>query len=231
MNGADIIPILKRKGIHKLFHANTVTTACTFIQAGGLASRGYVEKHSLRQTPQASDTTDKQFCIWHDVWLDTDDIHARINNVNFYGPVLFEFAVEMLAILPSGTDVLVTKSNPFPKWKVTDVLADRYFLTPAEVDAHLQMGSFDQCIVLRTPHAIAPFPFTPVQITLDDPLQPIRTNVDMGDAYTRAEQRLTDASRGSPTNIALRKRNCSMGCKCRDDYSKHGNLAPRFDLI
>ena len=52
MNNQTIKHILMDKGVQYLYHANTVPTACTFLEHGGLLSRAYVENHSLFQTSQ-----------------------------------------------------------------------------------------------------------------------------------------------------------------------------------
>ena len=43
MNNQKIKSILIDKGVQYLYHANTVPTACTFLENGGLLSRAYVE--------------------------------------------------------------------------------------------------------------------------------------------------------------------------------------------
>ena len=55
MTNEEIKSILKEKEVKHLYHANTVATACTFLENGGLLSRGYVEDHDLFQTSQMSD--------------------------------------------------------------------------------------------------------------------------------------------------------------------------------
>lgn len=59
MTNSAIKKILVDKEIKHLYHANTVMTACTFLENGGLLSRGYVEENGLRQTSQGSDSKDK----------------------------------------------------------------------------------------------------------------------------------------------------------------------------
>lgn len=231
MNGPDLIPILKQKNIHNLYHANTVTTSCTFIESGGLASRGYVEQQGLKQTPQQSDATDKRFCIWHDVFLDTDDFHARMGSPNFYGPVLFVLDVEMLNALPPGTEVRVTKLNPYPKWTDDGTNGDRYFLTLADVAANLVKGRTDHIITLRTPNSILPFPATPMEVVLDDPGRGMQPPADTRDAYSVAEQGLGSAKTGSGVNVKLRKRICAPNCKCKAKYNERVDLRSRFDLV
>jgi hypothetical protein len=232
MNGPDLIPILKNKGIDRLFHANTVTTSCTFLDRGGLASRGYVEKHGLKQTPQPSDTTDRGFCIWHDVFLDTDDLHQRMSRPNLYGPVLFVFEVELLGQLPPGSEVRVTKLNPYPnKWASSDTNSDRYMLTLDEVRATLSKGTTDHIVVIRPPHSLLPFHNSPVEIVVDDPQRDVGTTGGTGDAFKRAQQLLLDAGHRSGTAISLRKRTCIGGCTCLTKYAETADLRPRFDLV
>lgn len=231
MNGPDLVSILKRKKIHKLYHANTVTTSCTFLEVGGLASRGYVEQRGLKQTAQPSDPTDKQFCIWHDVFVDTDDFHARMGYVNFYGPVLFILDVEVLNALPAGTEVRATKLNPYPKWSANDTNGDRYFLTSADVEADLVKGRTDHIIMLRTPNAILPFPATPFEIVIDDPGRSLYPPNDVRDAYSVAEQELHNASQRSGININLQKRTCAPGCKCKAKYNERRDIRTSFDLV
>ena len=52
MTNQTIKQILKKKGVSHLYHANTMITACTFIENGGLLSRGAVEDLGLSQSPQ-----------------------------------------------------------------------------------------------------------------------------------------------------------------------------------
>ena len=78
MQAAEVYAVLRQIGVTQLHHANTVTTSCTFLEQGGLASRGFVEDRHLSQTAQpASDEIDKRYGIWHDVFLDHVDIHYR----------------------------------------------------------------------------------------------------------------------------------------------------------
>jgi hypothetical protein len=82
MNGRDVYRVLQAKGVNTLHHANSVTTSCTFLRIGGLASRGYVEDRHLAQTPQYSDDGDKQLGLWYHVFTDGVDIHARARRRN-----------------------------------------------------------------------------------------------------------------------------------------------------
>lgn len=55
MTNRNIKHILLEKGVTHLYHANTVATACTFIENNGLLSRGAVDDLGLYQTSQATD--------------------------------------------------------------------------------------------------------------------------------------------------------------------------------
>ena len=96
LNNLELHKFFQEKGITHLYHANTVTTSISFIQAGGLLSRGDVEKNDLLQTAQESDGVDKTFDVWNDIFLDTADLHKLFSRQNRYGPVLFVFDVNLL---------------------------------------------------------------------------------------------------------------------------------------
>jgi len=76
-----------------------------------LLSRGNVERLNLNQTKQYTDKIDKQYGIWYDIWLDTVDIHKRINDRNKYGSVLLEFKIQILT-MPQAGEWWITKLNP-----------------------------------------------------------------------------------------------------------------------
>ena len=54
INNTELHQLFTEKGIHFLFHANTVSTSRTFIEQGGLLSRGAIEQNGLMQTVQSS---------------------------------------------------------------------------------------------------------------------------------------------------------------------------------
>lgn len=227
MNGADIIPILKRKRIEKFYHANTVTTSVTFLRLGGLASRGYVERNGHKQTSQRSDRIDKRYGIWDDVFMDTDDLHERMSRRNQYGPVSFEFDVKFLNELPAGTDVRVTKLNPDPKWKDNDTESTRYFMSLDELEAGLVKGRTDHIITFRIPGGLLPFPSTGVVITLDDPERALYPPKYTDDAYETAYRALV----ATGTAIRIAKRACSIGCTCRKTYHSWWSVRRLFDQL
>jgi len=130
MQGYEIRAVLKDIGVTHLHHANSVITSCTFLEKGGLLSRGFVERKNLVQTPQSSDEIDKKHNIWEYIFLDHIDIHERAGRKkgpNQYGPALFRFNLDILLGLPPGTEVCVTKMNPI-HWQAGQFHSDRWFL-------------------------------------------------------------------------------------------------------
>lgn len=115
---------LMEKGIINFFHANTLSTALTFIKNNGLMSRGLVEEHNLYQSVQSSDEIDKRFDVWHDIFIDTIDLHGFFPRQNYYGPILFKFNIDFL--LKDKYDIWITKNNPI-YWKEDDLMKDKYF--------------------------------------------------------------------------------------------------------
>ena len=110
LNNRELYFLFVEKDITHLHHANTVATATTFIEQGGLLSRGDVEDMQLSQTYQASDEEDKQFDVWYDVFVDTADLHDWFGRQNIYGPILFKLNIDFL--LKDDLEVWVTKNNP-----------------------------------------------------------------------------------------------------------------------
>jgi hypothetical protein len=165
LNQHKVKNVLKKKGVTNLHHANTVGTACTFLKYGGLLSRGLVEQENEFQTIQGTDELDKELGIWHDIFLDSDDIHARAKRHNKYGPVLFVFSLDLLDSedLPP---VWITKLNP-TKW--SDAPSEsRYFKNLEELEVQFSKGTFDQMITLRNADKVLPFNYLE-KILLDDP--------------------------------------------------------------
>lgn len=110
----ELYNYLKENGIAYLYHANTVTTSLTFIKNNALLSREYIEKNNLKQTDQESDEKDKYYNIYDNIFLDTCDFHSEelgYSRENKYGPVLFEFNLEIL-LDPEIKFINITKSNP-----------------------------------------------------------------------------------------------------------------------
>ncbi|WP_127137999.1 hypothetical protein [Flagellimonas oceanensis] len=130
LNNKELFELLSEKGIHHLYHANTVRTSRTFIEQGGLLSRGAVESKGLEQTPQSSDEIDKIFEVWNDVFLDTVDLHTYFNRQNYYGPVLFKLTTEFLNEL--DIEIWVTKDNPI-NWNQEMTTEEKYFSSLAEL--------------------------------------------------------------------------------------------------
>lgn len=215
MQGVDVFNVLKRKYIHNIYHANTVTTSCTFLQLGGLASRGLGVDLELPQTPQSSDEIDRECGIWYDVFTDTVDIHERARRPNEYGPVLFKLPVDILNSLPEHSEVLITKCNPI-YWH--NISPDKWFFESIEdLERGLIKGEFAQMIVIRTPKGILPFPKGQVSIIIDDPQRNLSSRVT---AYKHAISKIQPAA--NKLSIPTKKRVCGYGCKCVEKYLAFG---------
>lgn len=227
MQGKDVYDVLKKIRATDLHHANSVTTSCTFLEQGGLLSRGFVEDKKLAQTEQSSDAIDKKYGIWHRVFVDHVDIHDRggkKKGPNQYGPALFVFDLDILLSLPKGSNVLVTKVNPI-YWKDKDTDEDRYFLTPDGLAKVIKFGEFNKMLVIETPSGRLDFPNRTAKIILDDPERKVSSSKD---AYDYAYQRLTAAAKKGNVKLAIDKRNCQNGCICVEKYSKYNTQQMDF---
>ena len=220
MRGADVYPVLRSKGISRLYHANSVVTSNSLLQLSGLASRGCVERHGMSQTEQYTDAGDRHFGVWNDVFTDSVDIHARRSDRNQYGPVLFVLDARLLLELPDGVEILVTRRNP-TKWVDGQSNQDRYFLTAAELSKGLIYGEFDQMITFRTTDGILPFGGRLAQIILDDPQ--VR-RADGSDVFTSGQEAIQAMAAARGIVAPVVKRTCNVGCRCVRTYASNGAL-------
>lgn len=219
MAPTEVYEVLAEKGVHTIYHANSVLTSLSFMEVQGLASRGYNETNGLLQTDQYTDNLDKHFGIWDDVFFDTVDIHNRISNRNQYGPVLFSVSTDFLLDLPIASRALISKKNP-TEWHSCPTENDKYFLSREELANGLRIGDFGQMVIVRTPAKLIPFKNSVKAVVLDDP------GVSQQGGISIFEIAKTKLSSVSPTTLSnvIYKRQCRYGCKCVSTYAPNGGL-------
>ena len=133
----ELYEVLQRKGISHFHHANTMRTSITFIRAGTLLSRQFVESKMLIQSEQSSDHKDKEFGVWDDVFLDGLDLHGRFRRPNLYGPVMFKIKLEIL-LEPNFENMYVTTNNPI-YWKADSL---KYYEDIIKIDQDYLTGNY-----------------------------------------------------------------------------------------
>lgn len=215
LSARRILEVLREKHVNVLYHANTVRTACSFLQKGKLLSRGVLAEQGLPQTDQQTDDLDKSLGLWYDIFVDGVDIHNRIAKRNFYGPVLFCMD---LSILEQDwmASLWVTKSNP-QNWTHETPFPDRYFQTIEEFSENYTHGNFNKMFVLRHVGGVIRLNEYLNEIILDDPsreLNGIRL-------YDQAVGALKAASIiGGIDDITINRRNCPPLCACQTGFSQ-----------
>jgi hypothetical protein len=217
LNAIEVLKVLKKKEVKNFHHANTVQTACVFLQNARLLSRGTVDEKGVQQTAQKSDALDKRFGIWYDVFLDAVDIHARAKTRNLYGPVLFVLALEILEE-DWLSSVWITKKNP-TQWKAGDRPEDRYFQSVSEFDADYKYGNFASMFILRSVGGVLRLSPHLKSIVVDDP------NWDDGsDVYAQTIGALrASAWQGGLKDLVITRRECVPACSCKGQYAKVKN--------
>ncbi|MUK47531.1 hypothetical protein GNP79_18495 [Aliivibrio fischeri] len=212
LNNLELHQFFQEKEILHLHHANTVATSVSFILSGGLLSRGDIEHSTLTQTIQESDEEDKEFDVWHDVFLDTADLHGYFPRQNLYGPVLFKFDINFL--LQDDVDVWITKNNPM-YWTAALSNEERYFQSVDEL-----RSSWDQyerqkkMITIRKPGR--PVLFSALEeIVIDDPRIQIHGDTHMFNEMKTALFSSTEGFQGLRDKFIIRE--CGY-CYCRDNY-------------
>lgn len=213
INSIRLYELLEEKGIFQLNHANTVTTALTFIEAGGLLSRGAVERRNLFQTEQDSDVKDKRCNVWDDIFLDTHDLHGHFPRQNYYGPVLFRFSTELLR--NTRLKIWVTRDNP-TRWKMSMRDRDKYFPSVKALrDSWDDYPPERRMITIR--NAGRPTLFGCLEeIVLDDP------DIQVGDIdlHATAFHAIRSAIRHANLRVKFRTRSDHQrNCFCLENYA------------
>lgn len=221
MNANEVKEILINHKVSGLFHANTVTTSLTFINNGGLISRGTAEELHLPQTPQFSDKIDKSYDIYHDIFFDSVDIHERAKKINDYGPITFVYSLDVLDEL-ENYDICVTRDNPI-RWEEDMTYNERYFTDYEELNSHFAKGNFVQHITVRNIREALPFKYL-TKIIIDYPGESLEKYFNP--AYRALEKALQDNGINAPIVI----RECPSECNCQEKYSnyKEGYVYHRF---
>lgn len=215
MNNADVLDVMKLKGVEALHHANSVQTSCTFLRSGALLSRHAVEQRKLEQTAQSSDQADRAFGVWGDVFLDGVDIHARASRKNHYGPVLFVLDLE--SVLRSADlegSLRITRENPI-YWKAGQTEEGRYFMTKKDLAESYSYGDFGKMFTFRLAEGAIPLKRYLLTVVLDDPSIPQDKEV-----FERAKDALVEAAKTSGIKLEVTRRSCSGFCRCKETYKR-----------
>jgi hypothetical protein len=209
-----IYEILKDKGVTSIYHANSVMSACSFLQNRCLLSRGSMDKSGLLQTSQISAKTGRNYGIWDDVFTDSVDIHRLAGSANTQGPVLFELDVEIIRQTYTGK-VWVTKSNP-AEWETLTHHERRWFVSAVDLDHYFARDNADHMTVFRHCGGKLPIHNHLKKIVLDDP--ELKTQTDQIDCFSMAYGAIRLAMSDGGFDVPVEKRVCDAACGCRDDY-------------
>lgn len=216
LNAQKAWEILSDKGVEYLYHANSVMTACTYLSESALLSRGYVESHGLHQTPQSSDSIDKKYRIWNDVFLDTIDIHHRASRRNYYGPVLFVLDLDVLLHDPIST-IWITRKNP-TNWVPGETRSERYVSSIKKLRETFDPSDFGSMIVLREINGRLPFAGCLRRLIVDDPGELMLAG-EKRRVFKPAITALRNAAHdGGIKYLRIATRVCSRFCDCGEQY-------------
>lgn len=225
LKAEQVLEVMQEKDIDTLYYANSVRTSCSFLRESALLSRGTVEQRGLIQSEQYSDPVDKKYGVWFDVFLDSCDIHERVNNTNDYGPVLFVFDVAVLD-KDDMPPLWVTKKNP-TDWRASDTQADRWFTSIDELREGFNKHTFAHMLVLRHVGGVLPLKGSLKKIVLEDPSREVIKGLD---AYSFSRGALRASAIFSDVMKAkIEKRKCGRGCGCKGAYENHdGDQMKKF---
>ena len=214
LDNLDLYDFFIEKGITHLHHANSVATSSTFIENGGLLSRGDVAKNNLVQTLQDSDYEDQKFDVWNDIFLDTADLHGYFPRQNLYGPVLFKFNIDFIP--QQNLDIWITKENPM-FWQDNMPSADKYFQNVTELKTHWdEIPRQKKMITIRKPGFPILFPYLE-KIIIDDPQIKIYGDIHVFNTMVNAFDALTTGNTDLRSKFEIRQ---CRNCYCHSNYLK-----------
>lgn len=217
VNPKELHEFLKSKHFKYFFHANTVTTACTFIEEKGLVSRGRVESKDLIQTEQSSDEIDKQFNVWNDIFFDLFDLHGYFPRQNLYGPVCFVIDNDFL-LDDQLPNICITKNNPI-YWDEAMDVKDKYYSSVSEYINEFESNKKSRILqqkmfTIHDTKKRIPFKKYLVKILLDNP------KVKIGDIrlYHEAKQKLIASLEESGFSKHILETRVCSNCYCHQNY-------------
>ncbi len=212
VNNIQLYNFLRERGLNNFYHANTVSTSLTFIENNGLLSRGLVERNMLHQTSQDSDTEDKAFDVWDDIFIDIADLHGFFPRQNLYGPVLFE--IDNTFLLEDNIDIWVTKNNPM-FWSANLSQEDKYFQGFEDLNLYWEKYATQRkMFTIRKAQRPVLFNYTR-RIVLDNPSVIIYGDTNL---FNEARNGLYNVTQGLPELRAmLTVRKCN-NCFCHNNY-------------
>ena len=190
INPKELYDFFASRNFNYFFDANTVRTSCTFIEQGGLLSRGAVESKGLVQTFQTSDEKDKLFNVWNDISVDLVDLHGYFPRQNLYGPVCF--VIDNRFLLDDNLpNICITKNNPI-YWEESMSPTQKYYSSVKEYISEFEINKRDKCIqqkmfTIHDTRKKIPFKKYLVKIVLDNP----KVKVDGIILYKSAKQKLS----------------------------------------
>ncbi|MHB1154412.1 MAG: hypothetical protein ACYC00_19055 [Eubacteriales bacterium] len=211
MDYNDVKLILKSNDVNYIYHINTVVTSLTYINNGGLLSRGEVENLRLQQTPQETDQKDKIINVYNDIFFDSVDIHQRAKRLNDYGPITFVYELDVLDDL-QDYEICITKDNP-KYWDDSITEKDKYFINAIDLSSGFEKGNFRQHITIR--NIYRPIDFKHLkEIIIDDPGIP-------NDSYfNNAFNELSESILNVGISMPINARSCPVNCICKQQYYK-----------
>lgn len=228
LNPKELYDVLQKKGVDKLYHANTVATARLYLEHQCLLSRQYVETNNLYQTPQYTDEKDKKLGIYDDIFLDMVDIHDYLRRPNFYGPLLFVFTTD---ILLSGLfeTVRITKTNP-SKWSVGGSEEDWYYSDMNDFEGNYMIGNkildVGKMIIIKGNDGQLPLENYCVKLILDNPNLHVPVegqNLYLIDIIKTYFEPLFADEFYNHVEKEVRHKNIHRGCSCWTKYKNKFN--------
>ncbi|GKX31397.1 hypothetical protein SH1V18_38770 [Vallitalea longa] len=216
INNKKLYEFLLSKGIENFFHANTLTTSCSFIQQNKLMSRGIVESLGLPQTSQESDIIDKKYGLWDCIFLDVYDLHkegfGNYKRQNLYGPILFKLSTKCL--IESVPNVRIIKENPV-NWEKCNIDTSNAYLKLDEYIENFGDNTFKKMIIFKEEN---------FNLFLDKYLEEViidsTSSIKEVNYGKRAYDIILKHMESNNLQCNIKMRECNYDCYCKKNYEE-----------
>jgi hypothetical protein len=151
------------------------------------------------------------------VFLDTSDLHTYFDRENYYGPILFEFDLEL--VKDENFEIWITKDNPI-RWNKDTPYTERYFQNIEELRELWDTIKRERKMITIRNNSY-PILFNYVRrVIVDDPRLLVTYDGKQIHLFNTAKSKIIE---NLPDNHILKNKfiprtDCSKRCYCRQNY-------------
>ena len=233
INVNEFFDELAARGFTHLFHSNSLETSISFFRTASLLSRDSCATQTLPMSQQWSDSSDQEFGIWSDIFLNLNDQHIVFKGPNKYGPILFSLNAERLRkhLLENNLSLSITKAQPH-NWQQTMTDNEKWqnsfegiFKNPPNSENPKYLNGWPDVVISGTNHDGLPIHLCDSVIVDQHP--------SILTYYSQVDSIFQTCLSSHRTSVLVSQRTCFVtGCKCKTLGSMPtGNFIYKYETL